>query len=94
MLIRDVVYDWYRSCPAPQPESIEVEAITVTSQTDTTMGVPPPGRARILEAPHPKLSHIKIPNHGDCVEAAFHRACAVCAFDIRSGSGIDEEGLG
>ena len=98
MLIRDVVHDWYKSRPAPQPESIEVEAITVASQTDTTMGVPPPttfsGRARILEASHPKLSHFKIPNHGDRAEAASRRACAVCAFDIRSGSGIDEEGLG
>jgi len=42
MLVRDVVYDWYKSRPAPQPESIEVEVITDTSQTDTTMGVPPP----------------------------------------------------
>ena len=43
MFIRDVVYDWYTSSPGPAPQS---EAITmekeVTSQMDTTMGVPLP----------------------------------------------------
>ena len=42
MLIRDVVYDWYKSRPAPQPEPIEMEVTTVTSQMGATEGVPPP----------------------------------------------------
>ena len=41
MFIRDVVYDWYTSRPAPQPESIEMEGKTVTSQMSATAGVPP-----------------------------------------------------
>jgi len=43
MFIRDVVYDWYMSGPAPQPESIEMEKTTGTPQMDATVGVPPPG---------------------------------------------------
>ena len=38
MFVRDVVYDWYTSRPAPQPESVEMETRTITSQ----MSVPPP----------------------------------------------------
>jgi len=41
MFIRDGVYDWYMSRPAPQQESIEMEEKTVTSQTGATAGVPP-----------------------------------------------------
>ncbi|KAF9646199.1 hypothetical protein BDM02DRAFT_3156650 [Thelephora ganbajun] len=39
--IRDVVYDWYMSGSAAQPESIEMEQTTVTSQMSATAGVPP-----------------------------------------------------
>jgi len=45
MLIRDFVYDWYKSRPAPpasQPESVEMDVVTVTSQMDAITGVPPP----------------------------------------------------
>ena len=38
MFVRDVIYDWYTARPAPQPESIEMETTTVTSQ----MVAPPP----------------------------------------------------
>jgi len=52
------------------------------------------GRTRVLEAPHPKLSHFKIPNRNDRVEADSHRPCAVCAFDARARLRFDEEKLG
>jgi len=42
MLIRDIVYDWYTSRPTPQPDLIEMEQKTVTSQMGVTEGVPPP----------------------------------------------------
>ena len=42
MFVRDVVYDWYMSRPAPRSESTEMEATTVTSQMAETEGVPPP----------------------------------------------------
>ena len=42
MFVRDVVYDWYTSHPVPQPESIEMEGETVTSQTGPTACVPRP----------------------------------------------------
>lgn len=42
MFIRDVVYDWRMARPAPQPETIEMEQKTVTSQMDATTDVPPP----------------------------------------------------
>ena len=43
MFIRDVVYDWYKSRQIhPQPQSIEMEQVTVTSQVGATTGVPPP----------------------------------------------------
>ena len=38
MFVRDAIYDWYTARPAPQPESIEMETTTVTSQ----MVAPPP----------------------------------------------------
>lgn len=43
MFIRDVAYDWYMSKQTPpEPQSIEMDQVTVTSQVDTTIGVPPP----------------------------------------------------
>ena len=42
MLVRDIVYDCYSSRPTPQPDSIEMEPTTVTSQMGATEGVPPP----------------------------------------------------
>lgn len=42
MFIRDIVYDWYKTPQTPQPESVEMEQATVTSQTGVAEGVPPP----------------------------------------------------
>ena len=42
MFIRDIVYDWHTSRPTPQPDTIEMEQKTVTSQMGVTEGVPPP----------------------------------------------------
>ena len=42
MLVRDIVHDWYTSHQTSQPESIEMEQTTVTSQMGATEGVPPP----------------------------------------------------
>jgi len=55
MFIRDVVYDWYKSGPAPQPESIEMEQTTVTSQMAETAGVPPP---RVSQDAHGFWKHL------------------------------------
>ena len=41
MFIRDVVHDWYTSSPVPQSEAITTEK-EVTSQIDTTIGIPLP----------------------------------------------------
>ena len=51
MLIRDIVYDWYKSRPAPpaQPESIEMDVTTITSQMSATTGVPPPRLSRDVQ---------------------------------------------
>jgi len=49
MLIRDIVYDWRTLRQAPQPESIEMEQTTVTSQTDPTVGAPPPRRPQSVQ---------------------------------------------
>ena len=46
MFIRDVFYDWRMSRPAPQPESIEMEVTTITSQMSATADVPPPRLSR------------------------------------------------
>ena len=46
MFIRDVVYDWHMSRPVPQPESIEMEVKTITSQMGATADVPPPRLSR------------------------------------------------
>ena len=46
MSIQDVVYDWRMSCPAPQPELIEMEATTITSQMSATTDDPPPQLSR------------------------------------------------
>jgi Na+/H+ antiporter NhaD/arsenite permease-like protein len=42
MLVRDIIYDWNTSRPTTQPDSIEMERTTVTSQMGATEGVPPP----------------------------------------------------
>jgi Na+/H+ antiporter NhaD/arsenite permease-like protein len=42
MFVRDIIYDWHNSSPVSQPESIEMERTTVTSQMGATTGVPPP----------------------------------------------------
>jgi len=44
MFIRDALYDWNTPVPAPQPEAMEMEQKTVTSQMAATEGVPPPRR--------------------------------------------------
>jgi Na+/H+ antiporter NhaD/arsenite permease-like protein len=49
MLIRDIVYDWHTLRQAPQPESIEMEQTTVTSQTDAIVGAPPPRRPQRVQ---------------------------------------------
>jgi len=59
MFIRDVVYDWHKSRPAPQPESIEMETKTITSQMDAIDGVPPP---RLSQDVHGFWKHIT-PNY-------------------------------
>ena len=46
MFIRDVVYDWYTSRPAPVPESIDMETTIVGSRTSATVGVPSPRPSR------------------------------------------------
>ena len=49
MFIRDVVYDWHMSGQTPQPQSIEMDQVTVTSQMSATTGVHPP---RLAQNPH------------------------------------------
>jgi len=55
MFIRDVVYDWHKSGQTPGSQSIEMEQVTVTSQMDTTTGVPPP---RLAQNPRGFWSHL------------------------------------
>ena len=59
MFIRDVVYDWRTSRPASRPESIEMDATTVTSQMGATTGVPPP---RLPQNVHGFWKHLS-PNY-------------------------------
>ena len=59
MFIRDVVYDWHMSGHASQPQSIEMEQVTVTSQMGTTTGVPPP---RLAQNPRGLWRHLT-PNY-------------------------------
>ena len=56
MFIRDVVYDWRKSRQTtPQPQSIEMDQVTVTSQVGTTTGVPPP---QLVQDAHGFWAHL------------------------------------